>query len=451
MNRKLELLLVDDDDEFARDFAILGQGIFDITRAPAGEQALEMLGQHEPDAVILDLRLGAGMDGLETLRRIRANYQDVPVIMVTDHAEVETAVEAMKLGAFHYTSKHPNMKELHAIIMRELRQISWKNLFLDKSDSQFGDMVGASPAMKSIFKMIPRCAQSDANILIHGETGTGKELLAREIHRQSTRSNYPFVAIDCSAIPAGLFESELFGHERGAFTGAVGRMKGKFELADGGTIFLDEITNLDYNLQPKLLRVLEDRSFARVGSEKSISVNVRIIAACNRDIQVEVKEGRFRQDLFFRLNTIPIHLPPLRERREDIPALIEYFVKSCLRKSNTKYLGFTNEAIKKLKNYQWPGNIRELKNLVERTLILHPNKKIEPNDIEFFRAPHNVSGLFGKFLTLPYAQARDQLLLDFKRAYISDLIHRNEGNITQAAREAQIPRSSLHRMMKEIE
>ena len=247
MTKKFDLLLVDDDDEYARDFALLGQEVFNVYRSATGEEALKKLQKFEPDAVILDLRLGSGIDGLETLKRIRSQFVELPVIMVTDYASIETAVEAIKLGAFHYISKHPNMKALHAIIRRELQQISWKTLFIRETDKHFGSIVASSPVMKNIFKTIQRIAYSNANILIQGETGTGKELLARAIHSQSPRAQLPFVAINCSALPFHLFESELFGHEKGAFTGAIARKKGRFELADGGTIFSDEIADLNYN------------------------------------------------------------------------------------------------------------------------------------------------------------------------------------------------------------
>ncbi|NIA29961.1 MAG: response regulator [Actinobacteria bacterium] len=450
MTKKFDLLLVDDDDEYARDFALLGQEVFNVYRSATGEEALKKLQKFEPDAVILDLRLGSGIDGLETLKRIRSQFVELPVIMVTDYASIETAVEAIKLGAFHYISKHPNMKALHAIIRRELQQISWKTLFIRETDKHFGSIVASSPVMKNIFKTIQRIAYSNANILIQGETGTGKELLARAIHSQSPRAQLPFVAINCSALPFHLFESELFGHEKGSFTGAIARKKGRFELADGGTIFLDEIADLNYNHQSKLLRVIEEQTFTRVGGEKEIKVNVRIMAASNKNIQDEIKATRFREDLFYRLNTIPLKLPALRERKEDIPVLIDYFTKSAYAENKIKNSGFTNQAINKLKNYSWPGNIRELKSFIERTIIMHPDKRIQPEDIELGQISSDIPVFFEKFLRLPYPEARTRVLMEFKKIYIAELTRRNGGNITKAAGEAQIQRSSLHRMMKEI-
>ena len=450
MTGKFDLLLVDDDNEYVRDFILLGQEVFNVSRSATGEEALEKLQKFEPDAVILDLRLGSGIDGIETLKRIRARYAELPVIMVTDYASVETAVEAIKLGAFHYTSKHPNMKALHAIIRRELRQMSWKSLFLNETDKHFGKIVASSTMMKNIFKTIPQIAKSNANILIQGETGTGKELLATAIHLQSPRAQFPFVAINCSALPFHLLESELFGHEKGSFTGAIARKKGKFELADGGTIFLDEIGDLHYNHQAKLLRVIEEQKFTRVGGENEINVNVRIIAASNKNIKEEIKKGQFRKDLFYRLNTIPLKLPPLRERKEDIPVLVNYFSNSACSANKLKSSGFTNQAINKLINYSWPGNIRELKSLIERTIIMHPDKKIHPEDIELGQVTSDIPEFCEKYLRLPYTEARNKILAEFKKLYIAELTRRNDGNITKAAREAQIPRSSLHRMMKEI-
>ncbi|MCK4823186.1 sigma-54-dependent Fis family transcriptional regulator, partial [bacterium] len=249
MPRKIQLLVVDDDEDFSRDFAVLSRDLFDITLASTGEEALLLLDEDVPDAVILDLRLGSGIDGLQTLRKIRSTHFDLPVIMVTQYATVETAVEAMKLGAFHYISKHPNMKELYAIIERELRNAGWKSLFLEEVHKQYGEMVGKSSAMKKIYRLISRAAPTSINILIEGENGTGKELVAREIHARSGRAQHPFVAVNCAAIPATLFESVLFGHEKGAFTNAMRRMVGKFETAEKGTIFLDEVSTLTQDLQ----------------------------------------------------------------------------------------------------------------------------------------------------------------------------------------------------------
>ena len=450
MTKKLQLLVVDDDNDFVKDFAILSKDIFDLSRAATGEEALEKLKDSEPDAVILDLRLGTGMDGIETLRRIRIMYHDMPVIMVTDHATVDNAVQAMKLGAFHYTSKHPNMNELHAIIQRELRQASWKRLYLEDVHKKYGEMIGDSPAMKEIYRKISHVAPTNSTVLIEGESGTGKELVAREIHARSGRGRFPFVPINCGAIPANLFESELFGHERGSFTGAITRQKGKFELADGGTIFLDEITNLSLELQAKLLRILEDMTFTRVGGNNPIQVNVRIVSASNKTLLTEVENGRFREDLYYRLNVVTIQIPPLRDRRDDIPKIAAYFAKKTLLQSGRKGGEFTPQAVQALKNYRWPGNIRELKNVIERVLILVPDRSIQPADMKIsFRALSEPSP-FNELMSLSYDQAKNAVLAQLKKAYLPVLLERNNGNITQAANEAGLPRSSLHRMLKEI-
>ena len=450
MIKKLNLLVVDDDDDFTRDFAILSRDIFDMSRAATGEEALDKLKHNEPDAVILDLRLGAGIDGIETLRRIRIMYHDIPVIMVTDHATVDNAVQAMKLGAFHYISKHPNMNELHAIIQRELRQASWKSLYLEDVHKKYGEMIGDSPAMKEIYGAISRVAPTPSTVLIEGESGTGKELVAREIHVRSGRGRFPFVPINCGAIPATLFESELFGHEKGSFTGALERKKGKFELADGGTIFLDEIANLTPDLQAKLLRILEDMTFTRVGGNNSIQVNVRIISASNKTLLTEVEAGRFRQDLYYRLNVVTMQIPPLRDRRDDIPKIAAYFAKKHILQSGRKGGEFTPQAVQSLKKYRWPGNIRELKHVIERVLTLVPDRPIQPADLKLSFRTYPEPTPFDEVMSLPYEQAKNAVLAQLKKAYVSALLERNNGNITQAANEAGLPRSSLHRMLKEI-
>lgn len=449
MLHKLRLLVIDDDVDFIRDFAVLGNELFDLVFASTGEEGLLKIDQSEPDAVILDLRLGTGIDGLETLRQIRAGHFDLPVIMVTEHASVETAVHAMKLGAFHYTSKYPNMKELHAIIQRELRHIAWKSLFLEQSYKQYGQMIGNSPAMKKVYESISHVAPSQANVLLEGENGTGKELSAREIHARSGRAQYPFIAINCAAIPFNLFESELFGHEKGAFTGALTRKIGKFEYADEGTVFLDEISTLNMELQAKLLRVIEEKSFTRVGSNEQIKVNIRFVSASNKILTEEVKNGRFREDLYYRLNVITIKMPSLRERRDDIPLLADYFTNGIAMQLGRKGPAFTADAIKSLKNYDWPGNVRELRNVIERSLILFPDQPIQAKDLNLYA--RSLNSPFADLLNLPYEKAMQKVLAQFKKEYILALLERNKGNMTRAAEEAGIHRTSLYRMLNDID
>lgn len=449
MHKKLHLLVVDDDNDFARDFAVLSRDVFDLTFAATGEEALESIEQTEPDAVVLDLRLGAGLDGLQTLRGIRSRHFDLPVIMVTDHASVETAVEAMKMGALHYTSKHPNMKELHAIIQRELRSVTWKSLCLEQVHQQYGEMIGDSPAMRRIHEMISHVAATSAPVLIEGENGAGKELVAREIHARSQCGQSPFIAVNCGAIPPALFESEMFGHEKGSFTGALARKPGKFEMADGSTLFLDEISNLSLDLQAKLLRALDDQSFTRVGGNVTIQVNARIISASNQDLEQEVAAGRFRRDLYYRLKVVKIELPPLRERKEDIPQLAAYFARRTALKYGRRCQSFSPAAMKALQNHTWPGNIRELRNVIESALIMVTDRPIQPADFYLSSRSPDKDSPFADLLTQPYDQAKNRLLSRFKKAYLSALMQRHQNNITAAAKKANLPRTSLHRMLKE--
>ena len=445
---KLTVLLVDDDNHFAEAFELLGKKRFDLSRVASGEKAIDFIQQKTPDAILLDLQLGAGMDGLETLTKMRKLHFDIPVIMITENANTETAVKAMRLGALYYMAKSPNMRELEAIIERELEHIQWKKLY-QKSEADIDLLIGESRAIKELKRLIAKAAKNNISILIEGENGVGKELVARMIHKQSARSTKPFVTINCSAVPTSLFESEFFGHERGAFTGAVRKKQGLFELADNGVLFLDEIANLDYNMQGKLLRVLETGSFRRVGGERLISVDVRVLAATNQSLEQEIEKGRFRQDLYYRLNVIPINIPPLRRHKDDISELVNYFVTS-FPDAEKNITHFSKSAMQKLKKFHWPGNIRELKNVVYRALAMSSGADIQSHDISFSGNHIKAPQLFQDVLAMPYAQARDHVMTEFKKYYLRNLLDRNGWNIAQAAQEAGLPRQSLHRMIKEL-
>lgn len=449
MPDRLRVLLVDDDKDFIRDFTALGRDAFHLDSAESGEEALRRLSDDAYDAMLLDLRLGRGIDGIETLKRIRPAHPDLPVIMITEYASVETAVEAMKLGAFHYMSKHPNIRELRAIIEKELGSVRWKRLFLQEMESRHGRMIGESEAFRQVKALITRVAPTSAPVLIEGENGTGKELVAREIHLRSGRSGGPYVTVNCAAIPNSLFESESFGHEKGAFTGAVSRRIGRFEQAEGGTIFLDEIGSMGLDMQAKLLRVLENKTLTRVGGTQTIHVDVRVVAASNRVLSDETSAGRFREDLYHRLNVISIRIPPLRDRREDIPVLAEYFagIYAPLRRGSDNY--FRPEALRIMKNYDWPGNVRELRNVVERSVILASGFPIRPEELRLDPRPVEKSGLFSDLLGMEYRKARKEALDRFKKAYLSDLMKRSGGNVTRAAELAGLPRTSLQRMLSD--
>ncbi|MCX8031421.1 MAG: sigma-54 dependent transcriptional regulator [Thermodesulfovibrionales bacterium] len=380
-------ILVIDDDAIIRDMleSFLQTEGFEVFTASDGKEGISLLKKEGFDLILSDLVM-PNLDGLEVLKSINALNLKTPLIVMTAFGTIQTAVEAMKHGAFDYITKPFNLNELSIIIKRALNisKIQIENVLLKKQLKKkytFEGLIGDSPKMQQVFEMIEKIADTDSTILITGESGTGKELIARTIHFNSSRVNKAFVPVNCAAIPKDLLESELFGHEKGAFTGAIHTRIGRFELAHGGTLFLDEIGELEPSLQAKLLRVLQQREFERVGGLKTIKVDVRIIAATNKNLEKCVKEGKFREDLYYRLNVIPIHLPPLRERTEDIPLLIDHFIKHFCKKKNRPPFSFTKEAMKCLYKYSWQGNVRELENLIERLSILVSSDVVTVSDL----------------------------------------------------------------------
>jgi two-component system, NtrC family, response regulator HydG len=366
------LVLIVDDEASARKALktlLEGEG-FEVTMAGSGADALVQIAESVPDVVVTDLRM-ADIDGLELLRRLRVSHADLPIIMVTGHGALETAVEAMREGAADYLLKPIQVEELIIVLERVLehtrtrREVAELRTRLeDKARPE--NMVGQSPALQSVFKTIAQVAPTRASVLITGESGTGKELVAQAIHGGSPRAKAPFVKLHCAALAESILESELFGHEKGSFTGAVGRREGRFKQADGGTLFLDEIGEIPPAIQVKLLRFLQERAFERVGSNETLHVDVRIIAATNRDLSREVRDGRFREDLFYRLNVVAIEMPALRVRSGDIMSLAEHFLSKYAKENGKKITGFTGGAIARLTEHSWPGNIRELENAIER-------------------------------------------------------------------------------------
>jgi nitrogen regulation protein NR(I) len=385
-------VLIIDDDESVRDALkdFLEENGFKVTTAPNGRIGLELLKEDIFDILLVDLMM-PGMGGLDVIKETSALHLTTPVIMVTAYASVQTAVDAMKLGAFDYVTKPFIPDELLIVINRtiELSRVQRENVLLKKQLKRkydFEGLIGDSIQMQKVYEIIEKVADTDSTILVTGRSGTGKELVAKTIHFNSSRSEKPFVPLNCAAIPRDLLESELFGHEKGAFTGALVTRIGRFELAHGGTLFLDEIGELDPSLQVKLLRVLQEREFERVGGTKTIKVDVRIIAASNRDLEKATREGKFREDLFYRLNVIPVHIPSLIERTEDIPLLIDHFMHKFSRKRKREPLRFSPEAMECLLSYRWPGNVRELENLIERLTILVSENTINVSDLpEKFR------------------------------------------------------------------
>jgi DNA-binding NtrC family response regulator len=380
-------VLVIDDEESIRDLLkdFLETRGLEVVTASNGETGLSLLKEDKFDLFLLDLMM-PGISGLDVLREITAEKIEIPSIVITAHATVQTAVEAMKLGAFDYITKPFNLEELFIAIQRALdvSKLQKENFRLKKElKRKFGykKIIGNSTQIQDVIKFIGKIADTDSTILITGESGTGKELVAQTIHYHSSRSRKPIVPLNCAAIPKDILESELFGHEKGAFTGAVSTRIGRFEMSHNGTLFLDEIGELAPALQVKLLRVLQEKEFERVGGIKTIKVDVRIIAATNRDLEKAVSEGRFREDLFYRLNVIPMHLPPLRKMRDDIPLLLEHFINDISKRKKKDVLNISKDAVNCLVNYRWPGNVRELENLTERMIILNDTGEITVDDL----------------------------------------------------------------------
>jgi len=388
---KSKLLLIDDEEDVRYSFQrIFDSAEIELTTAASGEEALKVIPRLQPDLVLMDIRMG-GITGMETLRRIRQMDSKLLVILMTAYGTTQTAIEAMKLGAFDYLLKPfdvPKLKELVNAALkagRDMKQVVSYEPLLESEDYEIG-IVGRSPAMQQVFKLVGQLAASDATALITGESGTGKELVARAVYQHSQRHQQKFLAVNCAAIPEQLLESELFGHERGAFTGATNQRLGKFELCNRGTLFLDEIGDMTAATQTKILRVLQSGTFERVGGSQEIKVDVRIITATNKPLERAVADRQFREDLFYRLNVMRIHLPPLRERREDIRLLVNYFLRN-LAKGASGPISIASATLKILENYHWPGNVRELENAIRRALVVSKGGAILPSDL-----PPEISG-----------------------------------------------------------
>jgi len=442
MKEKVNILVVDD-EEIVRESLVewLREEGYNAEVAEDGFKALEKLKERNWDIALVDLKMPK-MDGLELLEKIKQESPDTQVIIFTAYATVHTAVQAIKKGAYDYLVKPLDPEEVSLLIERLLKrqellkEVSFLRKELTKQ-YKFHDLVSKSAKMQKIFELARTVAKSNSNILILGESGTGKELLARAIHNESPRANGPFVAVSCVAIPDTLLESELFGHEKGAFTDAIAQKKGKFELAHGGTLFLDEIGDISPKMQLTLLRVLEEKEFTRVGGTKPIKVDVRIIAATNRDLQKAVQEGRFRDDLFYRLNVITIHLPPLRERKEDIPLLVQHFIEKFNLQMGKKVERISDEALRILMQYDWPGNVRELENTIERAMVITKGKMLTPEDIEIPSLQNNFP-----------AEENEKTLEAVERAHILRILNETDWNIQRSAHILGIDRTTLYNKIK---
>ncbi len=421
---------------------------YNVLLAEDGQKAVQLLEANKVDVMITDLRM-PGVDGMTLLKRATAMQNPPVCIMMTAYGSIESAVEAMKVGAFHYVTKpNVNLDELELVIQRGLgtRQLETENENLRAQlDKKFGmeNIVGESPAMQEVFDIVQQVAPTRATVLVTGETGTGKELVAHALHNLSPRKKGAFVAVHAAALPSALLESELFGHEKGAFTGAIERRIGRFELADGGTIFLDEIGEIEPAMQVKILRVLEERSFERVGGQKTIHVDVRLVAATNKDLKKMVGEGKFRDDLFYRLSVVTLPLPPLRERREDIPLLVSAFLKQCNHENNKNVTELSPDAMNMLLAYDWPGNVRELRNAVEQMVVLARSEKLTLRDV-----PAAVRGgadltkvsVVRPGVTMTVEEAEKQLIMQ--------ALKDTGGNRTKAAQKIGMSRRTLHRKLK---
>ncbi len=441
------VLVIDDEADVRESIAgILEDEGYEVLTASSGEEALEIFRNNSPDIVFLDVCL-TGIDGIETLIQIKEN-SDIPVIMISGHGNIATAVKAIQLGAYNFLQKPLSYDEIVIMTQRalETRRLLSENRILKASLNKKWRLEGESEKIRNLKQQIDLAAQSSSRVLIYGESGTGKEIIARLLHEKSPRYANPFVEVNCAAIPQELIESELFGHEKGSFTGASDRKIGKFELADKGTLFLDEIGDMSLTTQSKVLRVIETQTFQRVGGNKNIKVDTRIVAATNKDLLKEVQKGTFREDLYFRLNVICIETPPLRERLEDIPQLVQYFISLISSETGLKPKEISEEVIRKFQDYNWNGNIRELKNVIERIMIMVPSRNVGIHDIE-------KAGIFQlKKHLREYDYFSYRTLKDAKEAFEKDFIIRkleeNNWNISKTAEEIDTERSNLHKKIK---
>ncbi len=442
------VFVIDDEKNIRQSLeGILTDEGFDVQSESSGARAVEMIDEVVPDVVLLDIWM-PGMDGIETLVKIKESHPHLQVIMMSGHGTIETAVKATKLGAYDFIEKPLSLEKVLLSINNALNyyQLEEEISLLRERDKDRYSITGDSKAIREMKEQMRIVAPTNAWVLISGENGTGKELVAHTIHRMSKRSNKPMVEVNCAAIPEELIESELFGHEKGAFTGATVMKKGKFDLAHEGSLFLDEIGDMSLKAQSKTLRILQEQKFERVGGARTIQVDVRVIAATNKDLEGEIGKGTFRDDLYYRLNVVPIKVPPLRERLDDILPLAEDFMKSIYLDANLEAKEFSDEAIEILEKYHWPGNVRELKNLVERLVIMCPNDVIKADDIPSpFKQETEHPEKDESLMTIEsFQEAKTQ----FEKAFIAKKLKQFKGNISQTAEAIGVERSNLHKKIK---
>jgi two-component system response regulator AtoC len=454
------VLVVDDELNLRRVLtALLKHQGYQVRAASDGAEAMAELKLRPYSVVITDLKMPR-VDGLKLLAHVTEHYPDVPVIMITAHGSIDGAVDALKRGAFDYITKPFEQEDIWRAVEKATRtqELNRVGARPDASPSvgRYG-IIGESESLREVFRVIDKVAAQPSTVLITGESGTGKELIAKALHKQSPRHQNPFIRINCAAIPESLMESELFGYEKGAFTGAEHSKPGRFELADKGTLFLDEIGEVPVEMQVKLLRALQESEFERVGGIKTVQVDVRLVAATNRDLRAEVEAGRFREDLFYRLNVVPVHLPPLRDRPEDVPLLIAHFIQKYNTRLQREIKGVTEAALSRLQRYPWPGNIRELENLIERMILFADNEMIDDEDLpaEITEADEALHFAPIPPIHLPASEAGlkeaiRETIHQLERQYIVQALESTGQNVTQAARLLKISRKSLQNKMKEF-
>jgi DNA-binding NtrC family response regulator len=428
---------------------------YEVELAESGEQALRMLQETPFDLILTDLALGRGASGMDVLRASKAHRPETAIVMITAHGSEKIAVEAMKIGAEDYVPKPFDNEELRVVVARALERTRLERehrMLLERVEREYGfeNLVGSGPGMRQVFETIQKVAETDLSVLIRGDSGTGKEGVAQAIHQRSSRRRRPFVAVNCAAISPQLVESELFGHEKGAFTGADARRVGKFEAAQEGTIFLDEIGDMAPETQAKVLRVLEERAFERVGGDRPVEVDVRVVAATHRDLEAEVRAGRFREDLYYRLKVVEIAIPPLRERLEDLPALVERFLTQVAERLGREKKRISEAALARLARDPWRGNVRELRNVIEQAAVLSSGSTIEADDLRLGEArnaePHDAQPTPG----VPFRDAKREAVDRFERLYILRALREHGGNVSRTAEAIGMVRQSLQQKIREL-